>query len=70
MAGGGLNHPDTFLLNPQYRLDMPPSDEDEPQAEIIVQLSQSDARSALLTDKKENVTIGFHIMQVLMHHYF
>ena len=64
MAGGCLNHPDTFLLNPQYRLDMPPSEEDEPQAEIIVQLSQSDARSALLTDKKENVTIGFHIMQV------
>ena len=28
-AGGCLNHPDTFLDNPQYRFDVPPSDEDE-----------------------------------------
>lgn len=61
-AGGCLNHPESFLDNPQYRFDV--ADEDQVEPEIIVQLSQTDARSALLTDKKENVTIGFHIMQV------
>ena len=64
-AGGCLNHRDTFLNNPQYRFDIPRVEEgDEDPQEIIVQLSQSDARSALLTDKKENKTIGFHIRQV------
>jgi len=63
-AGGCLNHPESFLDNPQYRFDLPPLEDADEESEVIVQLSQSDARSALLTDKKDNVTIGFHIMEV------
>ena len=67
-AGGCLNHRDTFLNNPQYRFDVPEVDEDDDPSEIIVQLSQSDTRgcSGLASEKKkrDNITIGFHIMRV------
>jgi len=67
-AGGCLNHRDTFLHNPQYRFDSPAVQEDDEAPELIVQLSQSDARSSSsakpLIDKRENMTIGFHIMKV------
>ena len=59
-----------FQRNLQYRFDVPYLGEDEESDskgdvnEIIVQLSQSDARTSIITDRKENVTIGFHIMQV------
>ena len=57
-AGGCLNHPDMFLLNPQYRFDI--SKEDDA---VIIQLSQSDVRE-LGQQKKELLVIGFHIMRV------
>jgi calpain-5 len=56
-AGGCINHPDTVLNNPQYRLDIV-KDEDE----VIMMLSQRDSRSA--TESKELLVIGLHIMHV------
>merc|ERR1719414_210769 len=64
-AGGCLNHPETFLNNPQYRFDIPYTDDPEDsKLEIIVQLSQKDARSTLLSDQRQNLVIGFHIMKI------
>ncbi|XP_059080886.1 calpain-5-like isoform X2 [Tigriopus californicus] len=57
-AGGCLNHPETFLNNPQYRFDIS-KEEDE----IIVQLSQEDCRDKLV-EKRKLLVIGFHIMKV------
>ena len=56
-AGGCLNHPETFLFNPQYRFDISKEDDG-----VIIQLSQSDVRE--LGQKKELLVIGFHIMRV------
>ena len=39
-------------------------DPDDSKLEIIVQLSQKDARSTLLSDQRQNLVIGFHIMKV------
>ena len=44
-AGGCLNHPTTFLNNPQYRFDINTKEEEE---EVIVQLSQMDDGSNVL----------------------
>eukprot|EP00095_Tigriopus_kingsejongensis_P006591 maker-scaffold516_size150393-snap-gene-0.24 protein:Tk06591 transcript:maker-scaffold516_size150393-snap-gene-0.24-mRNA-1 annotation:"calpain t" len=57
-AGGCLNHPDTFLDNPQYRFDIT-KDEDE----VIIQLSQEDCREKVV-EKSELLVIGFHVMKV------
>lgn len=57
-SGGCLNHPETFVNNPQYRFDIT-KDEDE----VIVQLSQEDCRDKLV-EKRKLLVIGFHIMKV------
>eukprot|EP00090_Calanus_glacialis_P010588 TRINITY_DN19017_c0_g1_i1.p1 TRINITY_DN19017_c0_g1~~TRINITY_DN19017_c0_g1_i1.p1 ORF type:complete len:655 (+),score=125.61 TRINITY_DN19017_c0_g1_i1:152-2116(+) len=59
-AGGCLNHPTTFLDNPQYRFDIN-SKEDE---EIIVQLSQMDDGNNVLIKDKLKLVIGFHLLKV------
>ena len=47
------------------RFDIPYTDDPEDsKLEIIVQLSQKDARSTLLSDQRQNLVIGFHIMKV------
>ena len=57
-AGGCLNHPETFLDNPQYRFDISKDD-----VQVVVQLSQSDVRE-LDGKTVELLVIGFHIMRV------
>ena len=57
-AGGCLNNSESFLNNPQYRLDIT-KDEDD----LIVQLSQEDVRCKV-SEQKELLVIGFHIMKV------
>ena len=48
-----------------FRFDIPYVDDpDDSKLEIIVQLSQKDARSTLLSDQRQNLVIGFHIMKV------
>ena len=48
-----------------FRFDIPYTDDPEDsKLEIIVQLSQKDARSTLLSDQRQNLVIGFHIMKV------
>lgn len=59
-AGGCLNHPTTFLDNPQYRFDVN-SKEDE---EVIIQLSQIDDGSNVLIKDKLKLVIGFHLLKV------
>jgi len=59
-AGGCLNHPTTFLDNPQYRFDIN-SKEDE---EIIIQLSQMDDGNTVLIKDKLKLVIGFHLLKV------
>jgi len=59
-AGGCLNHPKTFLDNPQYRFDIN-SKEDE---EVIIQLSQMDDGSNVLIKDKLKIVIGFHLLKV------
>jgi len=59
-AGGCLNHPATFLDNPQYMFDIN-SKEDE---EIIIQLSQMDDGSNVLIKDKLKLVIGFHLLKV------
>lgn len=61
-AGGCLNHPETFLMNPQYRFDIDTSKPDETK-EVIIQLSQSDTR-AVAIEQKENLVIGFCLLKV------
>jgi hypothetical protein len=47
------------------RFDIPYTDDPEDsKLEVIVQLSQKDARSTLLSDQRQNLVIGFHIMKV------
>jgi len=60
LAGGCLNHPATFLHNPQYRFDIN-SKEDE---EIILQLSQMDDGTHILIKDKLKLVIGFHLLKV------
>eukprot|EP00092_Neocalanus_flemingeri_P028100 GFUD01030512.1.p1 GENE.GFUD01030512.1~~GFUD01030512.1.p1 ORF type:complete len:655 (+),score=129.40 GFUD01030512.1:209-2173(+) len=59
-VGGCLNHPTTFLENPQYRFDIN-SKEDE---EIIIQLSQMDDGNNVLIKDKLKLVIGFHLLKV------
>ncbi|CAN8022093.1 unnamed protein product [Ixodes persulcatus] len=62
-AGGCINHRDSFLRNPQYRLDVT-GDE----GMLLVYLLQSN-----LTEQEglgENMVIGFHIMQVEVNRLF
>ena len=48
-----------------FRFDIPYTDDPEDsKLEIIVQLSQKDARSTLLSDQRQNLVIGFHVMKV------
>ena len=48
-----------------FRFDIPyTEDPEDSKLEIIVQLSQKDARSTLLSDQRQNLVIGFHIMKV------
>lgn len=55
-AGGCINNKDTFLLNPQFLINVESEKDD-----IMLSLSQPDKRA----DKSEaNKTIGFHIMEV------
>jgi len=60
-AGGCLNHPTTFLNNPQYRFDINTKEEEE---EVIVQLSQMDDGSNVLLKDKLKLVIGFHLLKV------
>jgi len=60
-AGGCLNHPTTFLNNPQYRFDINSKEEEE---EVIVQLSQMDDGSNVLLKDKLKLVIGFHLLKV------
>ena len=60
-AGGCLNHKETFLQNPQYRFDIDCNLNDT--REIIVQLSQRDARTQIM-ERKDNFVIGFCILKV------
>jgi len=59
-AGGCLNHPTTFLNNPQYRFDINSKDDEE----IIVQLSQMDDGNNVLIKDKLKLVIGFHLLKV------
>ena len=60
-AGGCLNHKETFLQNPQYRFDIDCDLDDT--REIIVQLSQRDARTQIM-ERKDHFVIGFCILKV------
>ena len=60
-AGGCLNHKETFLQNPQYRFDIDCDLNDT--REIIVQLSQRDARTQIM-ERKDHFVIGFCILKV------
>ena len=54
-----------LLLYQYFRFDIPYTDDpDDSKLEVIVQLSQRDARSTLLSDQRQNLVIGFHIMKV------
>ena len=59
MAGGCLNHPNTFLANPQIRFDVPGKEEEE----VVVQLSQKED-TELTRVERDKLVIGFHLMRV------
>jgi len=59
-AGGCLNHPTTFLDNPQYRFDISSKEEEE----VIIQLSQMDDGTNVLIKDKLKLVIGFHLLKV------
>jgi len=59
-AGGCLNHPTTFLDNPQYRFDINSKEEEE----VIIQLSQMDDGTNVLIKDKLKLVIGFHLLKV------
>ena len=57
-AGGCLNHPTTFLHNPQLRFDIGKNEE------VILQLSQMDDRAKILANERSKLVIGFHVLEV------
>lgn len=61
LAGGCLNHPRTFLANPQYMFDVGGGGREE---EVILQLSQREEGASLLIKDKLKLVIGFHLLQV------
>ena len=59
LAGGCLNHPNTFLANPQIRFDLPGKEEEE----VVVQLSQKED-TELTRVERDKLVIGFHLIKV------
>ena len=59
-AGGCLNHPASFLSNPQYRFDLPGREDEE----VVLQLSQWDDPGLLTRVERDKLVIGFHLLQV------
>ena len=58
-AGGCLNHPATFLSNPQYCFTIPGKEEEE----VVLQLSQREELD-LTRVEREKLVIGFHLVAV------
>lgn len=58
-AGGCLNHPATFLSNPQYCFTIPGKEEEE----VVLQLSQREEQD-LTRVEREKLVIGFHVVAV------
>ena len=58
-AGGCLNHPATFLSNPQYCFTIPGKEEEE----VVLQLSQREEQD-LTRVEREKLVIGFHLVAV------
>lgn len=59
-AGGCLNHPATFLLNPQFRFDVGGKGDEE----VVIQLSQNYNQALQILPSKDKLVIGFHMMKV------
>jgi len=60
-AGGCLNHPDTFLRNPQFRFDVTAKGEED-EEEVILQLTQKD--EGTIPIERQKLVIGLHLMSV------